>query len=91
MHVPYQDDSDFWKPFLLNLVPQPYEFAFTHKNERDKSYSADAEFHFPIYLEPAVAKLINKIALKKHKSMDEIVNAWLKKYLELGQSNYLNY
>jgi hypothetical protein len=45
----YQDDRDFWKPFLLNLVPQPYEFALTHQNEPDKSYSHDAGFHFPIY------------------------------------------
>ena len=81
----YQDDSDFWQPFLLNLIPQPYEFA-THNNERDSTYSADLECHSPIYLEPTVAKLINQIALKKHKSMGEIVNAWLKKDLELGQN-----
>jgi len=71
----YQDDRDFWQPFLLKLVPQPYELALTtHLNNR------------PIYLEPAVAKFINQMALKKHKSIDEIVNVWLKKDIELIES-----
>lgn len=55
----YQDDRDFWQPFLLKLVPQPYEFALTHINNR------------PIYLEPMVAKFINQMALKKHKQNNE--------------------
>jgi hypothetical protein len=73
----YQDDRDFWQPFLLKLVPQPYEFALTNINNQ------------PIYLEPMVAKFINQMALKKHKSMDEIVNVWLKKDIEAKQRTNL--
>jgi hypothetical protein len=76
----YQDDRDFWKPFLLNLVPHPYELALSTYM---KKYS---QFNRSIHLEPAVAKFISQMALKKHKSMDEIVNVWLKKDIELIES-----
>jgi hypothetical protein len=39
-----------------------------------------------IHLEPAVAQFIAQIANSKHKSMDEIVNAWLKKDIMKSQS-----
>lgn len=75
----YQDDRDFWKPFLLNLVPQPYELALS-------THMKYTQFNQSIHLEPAVAKFISQMALKKHKSMDEIVNVWLKKDIELIES-----
>jgi len=39
-----------------------------------------------IHLEPAVAQFIAQIANNKHKSMDEIVNAWLKKDIQWVES-----
>lgn len=65
----YLDDRDFWKPVLLEIITIPYEFAVTYPN---------INFNQAIYLEPAVAKWINQIALKKHKSINEIVNTQLK-------------
>jgi hypothetical protein len=75
----YQDESDFWKPFLLDLVPPPYEIASQQEVTNDK---ADRF----IYLEPAVAKFIKEIAVNKKTSLDEIVNAWLKRDIELIES-----
>ncbi|TGN99728.1 hypothetical protein PN36_34800 [Candidatus Thiomargarita nelsonii] len=77
----YQDESDFWKPFLLDLVPPPYEIALTTQQE----VTNDKGDRF-IYLEPAVAKFIKEIAVFKKTSLDEIVNAWLKRDIELIES-----
>jgi len=90
----YQDDSDFWQPALLHFIPKPYEFAFT-QSENIKKYqlgmikeplsqakliqSPYPDLNQSIILEPAVAQLIKQIALEQQKSMDEIVNTWLKK------------
>jgi len=30
----YQDDPDFWKPFILDCVPQPYQLALTDQNAK---------------------------------------------------------
>jgi hypothetical protein len=53
-----------------------YDFS---QGERGKFYHSDAELHLPIYLEPSVAEFISKIAVKKSKSINDVVNAWLKK------------
>ncbi|EDN66861.1 hypothetical protein BGP_1280 [Beggiatoa sp. PS] len=95
----YQDDSDFWQPTLLHFIPKPYEFAFTQP-ENIKKYqwykiigplsqtkpiqSPNPDLNQSILLEPAVAQLIKQIALKQQKSMDEIVNSWLKKIVSVG-------
>jgi hypothetical protein len=60
-----------------------YDFS---KGERGKFYHPDAEYHLPIYLDPSVAEFINQIAVKKSKSINEIVNAWLKRDIELIES-----
>ncbi|RKZ67356.1 MAG: hypothetical protein DRQ99_06975 [Candidatus Parabeggiatoa sp. nov. 3] len=95
----YQDDPDFWKPFLLNWIPQPYELALTTQRENaqvpvmtNESTPCDhpaTHKNRLIHLEPAVAQFIAQIANNKHKSMDEIVNAWLKK--DIGNSQSLDF
>ena len=92
----YQDDPDFWKPFILDCVPQPDQLALTAQdaklqapatqNESDHTSHRDSHKHPLIHLEPAVAQFIDQIANNKHKSMDEIVNAWLKKDIQWVES-----
>jgi hypothetical protein len=60
-----------------------YDFS---QSERGKFYHPDAEYHLPIYLDPSVADFISQIALKKSISINDIVNAWLKKDIELIES-----
>ncbi len=60
-----------------------YDFS---KGERGKFYHSDAEFHLPIYLDPSVAEFISQIAVKKSRRINDIVNAWLKRDIELIES-----
>jgi len=65
------------------LMKAEYDFS---QGKRGKFYHPDAEFHLPIYLEPSVAEFISQIAVKKSKSINDIVNAWLKRDIELIES-----
>jgi len=93
----YQDESDFWEPSLLKTVPLPYEIALTTDKEdsqvepfvqkADDFSQSDGFFSDRyIYLESDVAKFIKQIAVKKKTSLDEIVNLWLKRNIELIES-----
>jgi hypothetical protein len=87
----YQDDSDFWEPSLLNLVP-PTLALTTHRYQTVPEVTKASDFYQGelsdryIYLEPEVAKFLKPIAVKKKTSLDEIVNVWLKKNIELIES-----
>ena len=58
------------------------QYDFSH-GERGKFYHPDAEFHLPIYLEPDIAEFLQAIAMKKQIAVDELVNSWLRKDIEL--------
>ena len=58
------------------------QYDFSH-GERGKFYHPDAEFHLPIYLEPDIAEFLQEIAMKKQIAVDEKVNSWLRKDIEL--------
>lgn len=58
------------------------QYDFSH-GERGKFYHPDARFHLPIYLEPDIAEFLQAIAMKKQTAVDELVNSWLRKDIEL--------
>lgn len=60
-----------------------YDFS---KGERGKFYRPDAEFVFPVYLEPDVNDFISKLADEKGVSVQELVNEWLRVNIRLVQS-----
>ncbi|MBE9063531.1 hypothetical protein [cf. Phormidesmis sp. LEGE 11477] len=60
-----------------------YDFS---KGERGKFYNAQAEFSFPIHLEPDVNDQINRIAEKNGVDVQTLVNAWLRANLKMIES-----
>jgi hypothetical protein len=60
-----------------------YDFSVA---ERGKFYQADAEFHFPIYLEPDVNDFLTKLAEQKQIAVDELVNELLRADIDIIQS-----
>lgn len=61
-------------------MKKEYDFS---KGIRGKFYRPDAEFNLPIYLEPAVAEFIQKLAAEKKVDSSKVVNTLLKKDKEL--------
>ena len=60
-----------------------YDFS---KAERGKFYNPDAEFSFPVYLEPDVNDFMSKLADEKDINVQELVNEWLRVNIRLLQS-----
>ena len=60
-----------------------YDFS---KGERGKFYSPDAEFSFPVYLEPDVNDFMNQLADEREVDIQELVNEWLRANIKLIQS-----
>jgi hypothetical protein len=60
-----------------------YDFSLA---ERGKFYRADAEFHFPVYLEPDVNDFLTKLAEQKKVAVDELVNELLRADIDIIQS-----
>jgi predicted HicB family RNase H-like nuclease len=60
-----------------------YDFSVA---ERGKFYRADAEFQFPVYLEPDVNEFMTKLAEQKKVAVDELVNELLRAYINIIQS-----
>ena len=56
------------------------------KGERGKFYSPDAEFSFPVYLEPDVNDFMNQLADEREVDIQELVNEWLRANIKLIQS-----
>jgi len=54
--------------------------------ERGKFYRADAEFHFPVYLEPDVNEFMTKLAEQKKVAVDDLVNELLRADMNIIQS-----
>ncbi|MBC8228517.1 hypothetical protein H8E77_03095 [bacterium] len=60
-----------------------YDFS---KGERGKFYDSKAVFNLPIYLEKDVDDFIRKLANKKGKDVEKLVNEWLRGNMQLIQS-----
>ncbi|MFQ6016405.1 MAG: hypothetical protein ACE5NP_13290 [Anaerolineae bacterium] len=60
-----------------------YDFS---QGERGKFYNPDAEFSFPVYLEPDVDDFMNKLADEKGINVQQLVNEWLRVNIKLVQS-----
>lgn len=60
-----------------------YDFSAA---ERGKFYRADAEFHFPIYLEADVNEFLTRLADQKKVAVDELVNELLRADMNIIQS-----
>ena len=60
-----------------------YDFS---KAERGKFYSAEAEFHFPVYLEPDVDEYMSKLAEEKNIDVQQLINEWLRANIKLVKS-----
>jgi hypothetical protein len=60
-----------------------YDFS---RGERGKFYSPDAEFSFPVYLEPDVNDFMNQLASEREVAVRELVNEWLRASIKLIQS-----
>jgi hypothetical protein len=58
------------------------EYDFTD-GTRGKFYIPDAEFNFPIYLDPEIDQFVDKLANEKKVDRSRIVNMLLKKDKEL--------
>jgi hypothetical protein len=52
-----------------------YDFSVA---ERGKFYRAEAEFRFPIYLEPDVDEFLSALAEKRNMDVQELVNKLLR-------------
>jgi len=64
-----------------------YDFS---KGERGKFYSPDAEFSFPVYLEPDVDDFMSQLADEQEVDLQELVNEWLRGNIKLIQSVTVN-
>jgi hypothetical protein len=62
---------------------QEYDFS---QAEQGKFYYPDAEFSFPIYLEPDVDAFITKLADEKKIDVQDLVNTWLRANIQLMQT-----
>jgi len=60
-----------------------YDFS---KGKRGRFYSAEAEYSFPVYLEPDVDEYMNKLASEKDVDIQQLVNEWLRANIKLVKS-----
>ncbi|GAC1463507.1 MAG: hypothetical protein NVS2B14_11340 [Chamaesiphon sp.] len=59
-----------------------YDFS---GGERGKFYNPDAEFHFPIHLEPDVNEFMSKLARERNVDIEALVNDWLRSNIKVFQ------
>ena len=60
-----------------------YDFS---EGVRGRFYCADAEFRYPVYLEPDVRDFINRLAEEQDIDVQRLVNDWLRASIKLLQS-----
>ena len=60
-----------------------YDFS---KAEKSKFYNAEAELHFPVYLEPDVDEYMSKLAEEKNIDVQQLINEWLRANIKLVKS-----
>jgi hypothetical protein len=64
-------------------MKEEYDFS---RAEQGKFYYPDAEFSFPVYLEPDVNDFMNRIADEKDIDIQTLVNEWLRVNIKLVES-----
>ena len=64
-------------------MKKEYDFS---KGERGKFYRADTTLRIPVYLDPTVAAFLRKVADEQGTEVERIVNAWIRKDIELIKS-----
>ena len=57
-------------------MKKEYDFS---KGVRGKFYNPDGEFNLPIYLEPEIAKFVERLSVEKKLDRSQIVDRLLKK------------
>ncbi len=57
-------------------MKKEYDFS---KGVRGKFHNPDGEFNLPIYLEPKIAKFVDKLSAEKNVDRSKMVNQLLKK------------
>jgi len=60
-----------------------YDFS---KGVRGKFYHPEAEFSFPIYLDPDVNEFMSKLAAESDIELQKLVNEWLRTNIKLLQT-----
>lgn len=64
-------------------MKKEYDFS---KGKRGKFYHPEAEFVFPVYLEPDVDDYMNKLAEERGLEVQALVNEWLRASIKLFRS-----
>lgn len=64
-------------------IKDHYDFSVA---ERGRFYRADAEFHFPVYLEPDINDFLTKLAEQRKVAVDDLVNDLLRADMNIIQS-----
>ena len=64
-------------------MKKEYDFS---KGERGKFYHPDSQLYIPVYLEPDVSEFMRRLAKEKNRDVENIVNEWLRKDIELIES-----
>lgn len=57
-----------------------YDFS---QGEKGKFYHPDANFHYPIYLEPDVNEFLTQLANEQKIEVQVLVNEWLRNNIKL--------
>jgi len=57
-----------------------YDFS---QGERGKFFHPDAEFSFPVYLEPDVGDFVSQLADEREMDVQMLVNEWLRVNIKL--------
>lgn len=60
-----------------------YDFS---QAEQGKFYRPDANFVYPIYLEPDVSSFFSRVAAEKNIDVQVLVNEWLRNNIQVIQS-----
>lgn len=64
-------------------MKKEYDFS---QGERGKFFHPDLELKFPVYLEKDIAEFLQELSERKGTDIEKIVNAWLRKDIDLVQS-----
>ena len=64
-------------------MKKEYDFS---KGERGKFYRGGTKLRIPVYLEPDAAAFLRKVADEQGTEVERIVNAWIRKDIDLIKS-----
>lgn len=64
-------------------MKKEYDFS---KGERGKFYRPDAKLNLPVYLEPEVMDVVERVARKRRSDVSAVVNELLKTDIELARA-----